>query len=178
MAPAPGELFRYVVYLNTMKKFIWIILILSLCFSCVSANEDSVIIEKLTVGKQEILINFTSLKSIYDISSPISTTLKIENKSNLPIYLPWGSDPGYFLIFVSLDSNSRTIFGPQLPTPSTDLSSHQIISPGEVISSNFGAPPNLREAGNYNLCAEILILGANKSENIKPRVCVPIKYND
>lgn len=160
-----------------MKKFIWIILILLLCCSCVSAKDESEIFEIFYVGKQEVGIRFTSLESIYENQSPTSTTLEVENKSELPIYLPWGLDPGYFLIFVSLDSNSRTIFGPQLPTSITDLSSYQIISPGELITSNINGAP-YREAGKYNLCAEVLILSENGSDHIKPRICVPIKYID
>ena len=150
-------------------------LVLSLFSSCISANDESETIEKFKVGEQGVIIRFTSLKSIYENSSPISTTLEIENKSDLPIYLPWGSDPGYFLIFVSLDSNSRTMLGQHLPTPSSDFHSYQIVSPGEVITSYFNIPLQ-RDVGDYNLCAEVLILGENGSDHIKPRICVPIKY--
>ena len=86
-------------------------------------------------------------------------------------------DPGNYLISVSLDSNSRTAFGQQLPTPSTDFHSYQIISPGEVITSNFNVPLQ-RDTGDYNLWAEVLILGENGSDQIKPRICVPIKYRE
>ncbi len=158
-----------------MKKYVWVILILSLCSSCIPSNLESEIIENFNVGEQGVIIHFSSLKSIYEKSSPISITLEIENKSNLPIYLPWGLDPGYVLIVVSLDSSSRTTFGKRLPTPSTDFHAFQIISPGEVISSSLIVPLQ-KDAGDYNLCAEVLILGENGSDHIKPRICVPIKY--
>lgn len=158
-----------------MKKNIWIILILCLCSSCVSSNEESKMLEKLNIGNQEIQIRFTSLRSIYENQYPVSTTLEIENKSDLPIYLPWGLAPGYNLIFVSLESNSRSLFAQQLPAPSTDFHSYLTISPGEVGKSELIVAIH-RDAGKYNLCAEVLILGENGSDHIEPRICVPITF--
>ncbi|NOQ96390.1 MAG: hypothetical protein GQ555_07210 [Desulfobacterales bacterium] len=166
---------RYVAEVNIMReKLLILIIILLLSCSCSSDPSDIDQVEHILVGNQTIQIKFTSLQSTYFGTSPLSTTMEIENQSDQLIYLPWGLDPGFNLILVDFNSTSRRIFGAQLPTPSAD-NSFLSISPEEKMSSEFIIGANV-EPGNYNLCAEILVVGANESDYQQERVCVPITY--
>jgi len=61
------------------------------------------------------------------------------------------------------------------PTPNADIHQYLSISPGEKISSELTIPFDL-EPGEYNICAEVLILGEHEIVNQKPTICVPITY--
>lgn len=151
-----------------MKRIIWIsILILFLFTSCRSETNQPVVTKKTSVGNQPIRIDFSFKQVTYEGESALPTYLEIENLSDQPIYLPWGVEPGYTLYVVGIDSDYRTIFSKQLPTPSTNIKDYYSINPGEKIITEFPLPA-LKESGLYNICAEILILGISDKSEIYP----------
>ncbi len=161
-----------------MKRNFWIsIFILFVISSCSTDHEGIRQVENSVVGKQSVQIEFASMQSTYEGTSPLSTTLEVENRSGQPFYLPWGMDPGYIFILVDLDSTYRTRFMQQLPTPNTDSHQYLSIAPGEKISSEFTIPAPI-EPGRYNLCAEILFIGEAEFGYQNPKVCVPITYKN
>ncbi|MCD6424431.1 MAG: hypothetical protein J7L35_02910 [Anaerolineales bacterium] len=167
-----------------MKKMSWIFLIL--VFSIVSCKSETIVSftqESVVVGSQSLQLTFSSEQLSYGGTTALPTNLTVENQSDQPIYLPWGTDPGYNLIIVGLDSTYRTIFGKIPQTPEVVITDYLSIQPGEKIITEFPLP-TMPEPGRYSVCAEILLFG-NSDENqiynvefssLKPKICIEVLY--
>lgn len=167
-----------------MKRILWIsILVLLFITSCANELKENSTQESINVGNQSILLTFSSEQPSYEGIQALSTILEIENKSDQPVYLPWGNEPGYNLIIIGLDSSYRTIFGKLPPTPETDGADYLSIQPGDKITTHFPLP-HMPEPGRYNVCAEILLLGISNSNEVydaesgslKTKICTEVLY--
>jgi len=167
-----------------MKRILWISIIILLSMtSCENELEVNINQETINVGNQSVLLTFSSEQPSYEGTQALPTRLEVENKSDLPIYLPWGKDPGYNLIIVGLDSNYRTVFGKIPPTPELEVAEYLSIPPGDKITADFPLP-HMPEPGRYNVCAEILLLGNATGtqvydaelSSLKTKICIEVLY--
>ena len=167
-----------------MKRIFWIsILLVFSIASCKKAPIENYKQENIVVGSQSMQLTFSSEQPVYEGTTALPTNLVIENKSDQPIYLPWGNDPGYILIIVGLDSTYRTTFGKLPLTPEAKITEYFSIQPGEKITGEFPLHP-MPEPGRYSVCAEIFLFG-NAADNqmynvefssMKPNICIMVVY--
>lgn len=168
---------------RTIRLSIFLIFLLCSCRSTTSKVQQE---ETVFVGEQQVHITLLSSLAIYEISTPLSITLEIENESNTDIYLPWGKTPGFNTIVVYLDSTRRRVFALDPTITNTDSHQYLSISPGEKESIELTIPFDL-EPGRYNICAEIMIFGISEEGetyetydaefgSLKPKICIEILY--
>jgi len=163
-------------------SWIFIILVFSIV-SCKSEPSVNLTQESVVVGSQSVQITFSSEQPSYSGTIALPTNLVLENQSDQPIYLPWGTDPGFILIIVGLDTTYRTMFGKVPPTPEGVITDYLSIQPGEKLTTEFPLP-TMPEPGRYNICAEILLFGHSDEEQIynvefsslKPKICIEVLY--
>jgi len=169
---------------DIMKRIFWIsILLVFFIASCKKTPIENYTQENIVVGSQSMQLTFSSEQPLYEGTTALPTNLVIENKSDQPIYLPWGNDPGFNLIIVGLDSTYRTTFGKLPPTPETNISEYFSIQPGEKITGEFPLHP-MPEPGRYRVCAEILLFGNAADDqtynvefsSMKPKICIEVVY--
>jgi hypothetical protein len=167
-----------------MKRITLIsVLILIIATSCTNTPKANYSQETILVGSQSVQLTFSSEQSVYEGTKALPTSLVIDNQSDQPIYLPWGTDPGYNLIIVGLDSTNRTFFGTNPPTQEEDITDYFSIQPGEEVTNGFPLP-TMPEPGRYNVCAEIILIGKSNGNqtydvemsSLKPKICIEVLY--